>query len=84
MSIIVVIPEQLVGETIVSNIVASFKKCNQRKWDYLPTSEMFEQVLLRNEEHRDVLECCYDRETFKEVYNGFRKIDIPIIPSSLC
>ncbi len=78
-----VIPEQLVGETIISNIVASCKKCNQRKWDYLPTAEIFEHVLLRNEEHPDMLECCYDRETFKGVYDGFRKIGIPVIPYSL-
>ncbi len=78
-----VIPEQIMRKTIPSNIVASCKKCNRKKWDYLLHSNVFTQVLTRNEKYRDIFELEYDRTNFEKTYKGFRKIGIPVIPYEL-
>ena len=73
-----VIPEQLVAKTLQSNIVASCKKCNAIKWDYLLSNKEFERVLQRNELHEDVLEDNYNSIEFKKIYDTWLAAGIPI------
>jgi 5-methylcytosine-specific restriction endonuclease McrA len=80
-----VLPEQIMRKTIPYNIVASCEKCNRRKWDYLLPYNIFEQVLIRNKKFQDddIFKVEYDPKDFKETYEGFRELGIPVI-DDLC
>lgn len=73
-----VIPAQIMGETIESNIVGSCEKCNRQKLDFLLPRKEFDKVLQRNDEHCDIMEDDYDSSTFDEKYKALVKLGYPI------
>jgi hypothetical protein len=73
-----VIPIQLFGKTVPSNIVASCDACNNSKWLSSLPREIFDEVLQRNESNRGILEPVYDSITYEKIYELFRKGNRPV------
>jgi hypothetical protein len=69
------IPETLLHETNVSNIVGACKKCNNKKWfKKPPEKEHFDKILKRNRDPSVLIEDSYSEEDYVKKYKRFKKI----------
>jgi len=69
------IPETLLHETNISNIVGACKKCNDKKWfKESPEKKHFDKILKRNADNLELMEADYDEKKYKKKYERFKKI----------